>query len=268
MEGERDAAIRTVPRFAARAAQERSRESATVEKQNGLLVFLEPARDRRAQLFGENRGDFFLPPREPQIDDPHQRHLAIVHALRQIQQAIFPLNGVVITLERRRGGPEQNDALLHLRAHDRDVARVIARRFLLLVGGLVLFIDDDQPEIFERSKHSAARADHDPRPTGLNLVPFIVPLAFGQMAVQNRDRVLRFGKTALESLHGLRRERNFRNEHDGGFPARQGRADRLQINFRLSAPGHAMQQNRLRIFRRRQRFFDRAQGQTFAPGSA
>ena len=179
MEGERDAAIRTVPRFAASAAQERSRESATVEKQNGLLVLLKPARDRRAQLFGENRGDFFLSPREPQIDDPHQRHLAIVHALRQIQQPIFPLNGVVITLERRRRGSEQDDALLHLRTHDRDVARMVTRRFLLFVGRFVLLIDDDQPEILERRKDRAARTDHDPRAARLNLVPFIVALAFG-----------------------------------------------------------------------------------------
>ena len=63
--------------------------------------------DRGAQLFGENGGDFFLPPLQPQIDDPHQRHLAVVHPLGQIQQAIFPLNGVVIALERRRRGPEQ-----------------------------------------------------------------------------------------------------------------------------------------------------------------
>ena len=99
MEGECDTAIRTVPRFATGAAKKRGREPAAIEEQDGLLVFLEPARDRGAQLFGEDGGDLFFPPREPQIDNPHHRHLAIVHALREIQQTIFPLNGVVIALE-------------------------------------------------------------------------------------------------------------------------------------------------------------------------
>ena len=75
--------------------------------------------------------------------------------------------------------PSNDDAFLHLGAHDRDIARVITRRFLLFVGGLVFFIDHDQAEIFQRRENRAARADHDPRPAGMNLVPFIVALAFG-----------------------------------------------------------------------------------------
>ena len=85
--------------------------------------------------------------------------------------------------------PSQNDdAFLDLRAHDRDIAGVIARRFLLFVGSFVFFIDNDESEILQRREHRAARADHDARATGMNLVPFIVAFAFGQMTVQNRDR--------------------------------------------------------------------------------
>jgi len=40
----------------------------------------------------------------------------------------------------------------------------------------------------------------------VNLVPFIVPFAFGEMAVQDRDRVLRFGEATFETLDRLRRE--------------------------------------------------------------
>ena len=75
--------------------------------------------------------------------------------------------------------PSTDDAFLHLGAHHRDVARVIPRRFLLFIGGLVFFIDDDEAEIFERREDRAARADDDARAAGMNLVPFIVPLAFG-----------------------------------------------------------------------------------------
>ena len=85
----------------------------------------------------------------------------------------------MITFQRRCRRPEQHDALLHLRAHDGDIARVVARRFLLLVGSLVLFIDHDESEVFERREDGTPRADHDPRATGLNLVPLVVPLALG-----------------------------------------------------------------------------------------
>ena len=44
------------------------------------------------------------------------------------------------------------------------------------------------------------------------------------------------------------------------FPRSEGRTDRLQINLRLAAAGHAVEQNRFRLFRRGQRFLDRAQG--------
>ena len=178
----------------------------------------------------------------------------------QIEQAIFLLDRVVITLERRGRGPKQNETVLHLRAHNRDIARVITRRFLLLVGSFVLFIDHDQAEIIQRSKHRAACSDYDPGAAGLNLVPFVVALAFGQVAVQNRDRIVRFGETALKPLHGLGRERNFRDENDCRLSAHEGRTDCLQINFCFPAPGHAVEQNRFCFFWCSQRFLNRAQG--------
>ena len=45
-----------------------------------------------------------------------------------------------------------------LRAQHRDVAPVVARRFLLLVGILVLFIDDDEAEVRAPARRSAERA--------------------------------------------------------------------------------------------------------------
>src|SRR5437868_14036542 len=99
MKRERDTAVRTIPRFAAGAAKERGREPSTIEEEDGLFAFLKPASDCSTQWFGEDRSDFFLPPRKPQIDDPHHRHLAIIHPLGQIEQAIFLLDRGVVTLQ-------------------------------------------------------------------------------------------------------------------------------------------------------------------------
>ena len=46
---------------------------------------------------------------------------------------------------------------------DRDVAGVVARVAFVLVGGVVLLVDDDQTEVFDRREHGRARADADPR---------------------------------------------------------------------------------------------------------
>ena len=50
-----------------------------------------------------------------------------------------------------------------MRAHHRHVAGVIMRAFVLLVGLVVLLIDDDEPEIGVGQKQRRARADHDLR---------------------------------------------------------------------------------------------------------
>src|SRR6266446_8472065 len=80
------------------------------------------------------------------------------------------------------------------------------------------------------------------------------------MAVQDRDRVLRFGEATFETLDRLRRERNFRDEHNRAATARERRGNCLQINFGLAAAGHAVQQNRARTLRRMERFRDLLQG--------
>ena len=124
---------------------------------------------------------------------------------------------------------------------------MIPGRFLLFIGRLVFLIDHDEAEIFQGREDRAARADHDARPTGMDLVPFIMPFALGQMAVQHGDRVLHVGKTAFEPLDRLRGQRNLWNQNDSGASAVERGADRLQINFRFPRAGDAVEQNRARV---------------------
>ena len=55
---------------------------------------------------------------------------------------------------------------------------MITRRLLLFIGSLMLFIDDDESQIFKRGEDGAARANHDARLAGIDLMPFVVTLAF------------------------------------------------------------------------------------------
>ena len=58
-----------------------------------------------------------------------------------------------------------------------EIARRIAKPFLLLVGGVVLFVDHDQREMRHRGEHGRAGADDDPRLTGVRRAPGVAPLA-------------------------------------------------------------------------------------------
>ena len=217
--------------------------------------------NRGPQFLRQDRRRLSLPALLAKIDNAHERHLLRIDALRQRGEFIFPGNRVVITLERRRRRPQNNNALLDLGPHDRDVARVIARRFLLFVSGFVFFIDNDQSKIFQRRENGTAGADDNAGVAGMDFVPFIVAFAFREMTMQNRNHILCFGETALEAFDRLRRQGNFRNEDDRAATAFERRSDSLKINFSFSATGYAVQQNRTRVFRRLERFHDFLQGQ-------
>ncbi len=113
----------------------------------------------------------------------------------------------------------------------------------------MLLVDDDEADVFERGENGRAGSDDDAGVAVVDAVPFVVPLALREMAVQDGDAGLRGGETALESLHGLRRERNLRNKHDGGFAETEHFLDGLQINLGLAAAGDAVEQDRLVRFR-------------------
>ena len=109
--------------------------------------------------------------------------IVVVGARGQFEQGVFAALDVVKTFHRRRRRAEHDDGVLHLPAHDRDVARVVARGFFLFVGMLVLLVHDDEAERVHRCEERRARADDDARAALANLVPFVVPLARDRKSV-------------------------------------------------------------------------------------
>ena len=83
--------------------------------------------------------------------------------------------------------PSTTRAPLPLSPDDRDVARVIPRRLLLLVGGVVLFVDDDETDVGQGSEDRRARADDHIDRAAVNAMPLVMTLAVGQAAVLNGD---------------------------------------------------------------------------------
>src|ERR1700756_2164630 len=99
MKGEREAAIRTIARFATIDAQERGGETAPVQEQNSLFSFFKPIGNRGAQFLRQDRCRLFFPPLLAKIDNAHEWHLLFVYPLSQCNQLIFSNCSIVIALE-------------------------------------------------------------------------------------------------------------------------------------------------------------------------
>src|SRR5207302_8621041 len=78
----------------------------------------------------------------------------------------------MVALHGWRGRAEKRDGVFHFCAHDGDVAAVIARRLFLLVAALLLFVDDDEANVFKRCKNRRARAHDDAGFAISNAPPF------------------------------------------------------------------------------------------------
>ena len=120
---------------------------------------------------------------------------------------------------------------------------MVARRLLLLVSVLVLLIHDHDPKLFHRRKNRRTRADGHARRTAADAMPLVVPLAFAEVRVQHRDLVPRRSEARLEALDRLRRERDFRHEQNRAEPAFEHALDGLEVDLRLSAAGHTVEQD-------------------------
>ena len=140
------------------------REAAAVQQEHRLLAVAQSVAHRRNQSFGEDRNRSAAAQRLfAHVNDGDARHLHVERAPGHLAKGVFPGFRVVPALERRRGGPEQDRALLQPPAHHGDVAGVVSRRFVLFVALLVLFVNHYEAQIAYRREKSRPGADHHPR---------------------------------------------------------------------------------------------------------
>ena len=169
----------------------------------------------------------------PQVDDPHPRHRRADPG-----RELDPLERRP-ALGPRRGAPVDGDRALEGGALRRDRARVVARVGLLLVRGVVLLVDDHEPETAHRREDRRACADDDPRLAPRDPIALVAPLGLAERRVENRHRV---AEPLAKAPDGLRRERDLRHEHDRAEAARERRLARLEVDLGLPAPGRPDEQ--------------------------
>ena len=83
---------------------------------------------------------------------------------------------------------------------------------------VVLFVEDDRPNVIERSEQRRARANHDQRFARCRALPVAVAFAFRKRGMQH-DRAV--AETVVKSTGDLTRERDLRDKHDHGPTAGQ-----------------------------------------------
>ena len=215
---ERRGAVRALGHAAALAAHEEVREAAPVEEQHGLLAPLRHALERAAQGLREDRARAAPKLRRHVHDGYFGKHgptrpLGHLHA-RPASLAPRAHLAATQALERRRCRAEHQGASPLLGHACRDLARVVARARVLLVGRLVLLVDDDEANVGERRKERGAGAHHHVDSALAHEVPLVEALAGGQTRVEHGHVV---AKARAEASHGLRRERDLGHEDQRAF---------------------------------------------------
>ena len=125
---------------------------------------------------------------------------------------------------------------------DGDIPGRVAKPLLLLVGQIVLFVNDDDAGTVELRPHRRAGADDDRGEPFARRPPRRAPLCFRQTGVGGGDG---HREALLEARDGLRREPDLRDQAQGLFAPLDHGLDDAQIDLGLAAPGHALEQEHL-----------------------
>ena len=137
-----------------------------------------------------------------------------------------------------------------MRAHHRHVAGVVMRALVLLVGLVVLLIDDDQAEIGVGQKQRRARADHDLRFARRDRRPVARAGARRQFGMPFQRPHAEARGEAVEELAG---QRDLRHQDQRLLAAPDDFGDRFEIDFGLAGAGDAVEQRDVKTAIGRQR---------------
>ncbi len=229
MQRQRDVAAPAPLRASARAAVDRAGDPATVEEQDCSTAALLHSRQLREQGRRQRVAGLVA-----QVDQLHRRHRR-TDAGRQ-RQRIEPSPA----LRPRRRASVHGDRALESCALGSDGAGVVARVRLLLERGVVLLVDDDEPESGDGREHGRPCADHDTRLARCDSLALVTALGVAQRRVQHGDAA---PEACVEPADRLRRQGDLGHEDDRAEPALEHDRTGLEIHLRLPASGRAVEED-------------------------
>ena len=183
--------------------------AAPVEQQDALLSRLEIVQQLGGQLLADVKAIAL-----GGIDNLHLWQLVPQIPMGQGIQPDAPALCLIEGFHRRSRRCQQQQRLMAVTARTGDVPRMIPRRLLGSIGSLLLLVNHNQPNLFQRRKHRRAGTHHHICQALLDAPVLVGALCHGQSAVQHRHPLT---KSAAEQPDRLRREGNFRHQNDDPF---------------------------------------------------
>ena len=186
---EGDGAIVALQFVAAGAAHDDEGIAAPIQQQHGLFAATERRFNFLRHCAGEQGFLAGLGKFLAHVDQRNFRQGAIADALLQREQRIFATLDVGPRLQRRRGRTEDDGGAGQLGAHHSDIASVIAGQLRLLVGSVMLLVDDNQREVGDGRKDSGASADDDVGFAAADAMPLRGAFRGAERGVQECDLI-------------------------------------------------------------------------------
>ena len=245
MVGERNATVFALLTPPATATQHEPGVPPAVDQDHHLRVALQLSAELLPERLRNRFGRMRLPELFAHVENLDLGQRPALNPFVQLQQFIAALLSVPVGFQRRGGRTQQGDNSGPLGADNRQVTSVIARLLLLLVARVVLLIHDHQSQVSvgNRRHHGRTRADHQPGLAAPHPPPFRRPLPRPQGAVQHghlpgkprRQKPLKFGGQG-----------DFRHQHQRPAAPLQHLGQGPQIDLRLAAARHPVQQHHLK----------------------
>src|SRR5262249_350590 len=143
-------------------------------------------------------------------DERDLRQCPVENALRQGQERVLSALGVVPAFQRRSRRSHQDRDVLEPGSHHGDVARMIARRRLLLECRLVFLVNHAEAEFGCRGEDGAAGADDDLNMSRRDAPPVSAALGIPKMTMKDSN----LATSTAKALDRLRRQTDFRHEYE------------------------------------------------------
>ena len=228
MQRQRDVATPAAAGASARATMDRAGHAPPIEQENRSSATLLDRREL-GQKWRRERVSRLA----PQIDDAYGREGGS-DPCRQLE-AIEPRP----TLDARRGTPVDGDCALERRTLRSEGARVVPWIRFLLERGVVLLIDDDQPEVVDRGEDCGAGPDDDTGLAARDSLALVTSLRLAERGMENRNTP---SEACAEPAYRLRGKGDLRHQHDRASTTLEGSGARLKIDLGLPASRRAVKE--------------------------
>ena len=240
VEGERDGAVGTLGHVATVPAKKGGGEPTAVEEEKALFLPFQAFLKGFLEGFREDALRRCLP---SHVHDGDRGEGALLHSFGHGEVVILSLSPVPVTFEGRGGRAQDHRRPRKPPPDEGHVTGMVTGTFFLLIGGLVLLVDDDESQSGHRGEDGRAGAHDDGDLPGGRTPPSPVALRVAEVAVEFNDLL---AEALPKPSEELRCEGNLGDEDNGPFPVCQDLLDGAKVELGLSAGGHPVEQEGLK----------------------